>query len=29
MPYQNQALDVLAKWREVERAIKGVDDYTV
>jgi hypothetical protein len=27
--YQTQALDVLAKLREVERAIKGVDDYTV
>ena len=29
MPYRTQALEVLARWRVVERALESVDDGTV
>jgi hypothetical protein len=29
VPYQTRALEVLARWRVVELALKGVDDGTV
>jgi hypothetical protein len=29
VPYQTRALEVLARWRVVERAIESVDDGTV